>query len=445
MLDHESLKERINPTASKDEDWNSIADDTPYQIDRARIIHSASFRRLQAKTQIMGIGDSDFYRTRLTHSMEVAQLGFGIVESLKLKYKHDEFFLDLLPPQNAIESICLAHDIGHPAFGHGGEVALNYCMSNDGGFEGNGQTLRIVSKLAEYTDENGMNLTRRTLLGLIKYPIPYSKFNISYPKKEQTNYLNVPLKLEAYHPPKCILDTENDLFTTWVGKIFSENDLRKFMTINPDKNKKPLYKSFDSSIMELADDISYGIHDLEDAVALKLVNQKQWDEQVVKEINLLPVKLNEKILEITTLLFGSNNRDRKHAISKLVRYFLKNCCIKKLDIFEHELLDYNVALIDDNNIKALKIIQDFVVNNVIKKPEIQILDYKGQKIVIELFEILSNNPKMLLPESTYAQYEKSENKNRIICDYISGMTDAYAAKLYHKLFTPNMGSVFDRL
>lgn len=445
MLDHESLKERINLTASKDEDWNSISDDTPYQIDRARIIHSASFRRLQAKTQIMGIGDSDFYRTRLTHSMEVAQLGFGIVESLKAQYKSDEFLLDLLPTQNAIESICLAHDIGHPAFGHGGEVALNYCMLNDGGFEGNGQTLRIVSKLAEYTRENGMNLTRRTLLGLIKYPIPYSKFNISYPSKEPTRYLNVPLQLEAYHPPKCILDTENDLFTTWVAKIFSENDLKKFMTIHPEKKKKPLYKSFDSSIMELADDISYGIHDLEDAVALKLVNQNQWDEQVVKEIKKLSVNLNEKILEITKLLFGSNNRDRKHAISKLVRYFLKQACIKKLNTFEHILLDYNVTLLDEENTKALKTIQNFVINNVIKQPEIQILDYKGQKIVVELFEVLSSNPKALLPKSTYQQYEKSENKNRVICDYISGMTDAYASKLYHKLFTPNMGSVFDRL
>ena len=167
MLDHKVLQERINPETTQDKDWNSISSDTPYQIDRARIIHSASFRRLQAKTQILGIGDSDFYRTRLTHSLEVAQLGFGITESLKAKFKFDEEKLDLLPSQNAIESICLAHDIGHPAFGHGGEVALNYCMINDGGFEGNGQTLRIVTKLAEYTPNNGMNLTRRTLLGLI--------------------------------------------------------------------------------------------------------------------------------------------------------------------------------------------------------------------------------------------------------------------------------------
>ena len=116
MLDYNLLSARINPIVSKDEDWNSTSTDTAYQIDRARIIHSASFRRLQAKTQILGIGDSDFYRTRLTHSMEVAQLGFGIIESLKTKYRDDREMFELIPSQNAIESICLAHDIGHPAF-----------------------------------------------------------------------------------------------------------------------------------------------------------------------------------------------------------------------------------------------------------------------------------------------------------------------------------------
>lgn len=444
MLNHKELQERINSSVSKDGDWNSISEDTPYQIDRARIIHSASFRRLQAKTQILGIGDSDFYRTRLTHSMEVAQLGFGITESLKVKYKDDDL-LKLIPSQNSIESICLAHDIGHPAFGHGGEVALNYCMVGDGGFEGNGQTLRIVSKLAEYTPDNGMNLTRRRLLGLIKYPIPYSQYEQTHNKKDSSNHLNIPLNLADYSPPKCILDTEKDLFITWVASIFTPEDLAKFMTIHPTKKKKPLYTSFDSSIMELADDISYGVHDLEDAVALKLVNEKQWREQVLVPIQEIKIELNQNLEEITKSLFGISNRERKHGISKLIRYFLKKVCIFRRDIFGHPLLDYYVTLEDEQNSQALSIIKDFVINNVIKQPEIQILDYKGQKIVVELFEVLSSNPKSLLPKSTYEQYKKAENKNRIICDYISGMTDAYASRLYHKLFTPNMGSVFDRL
>lgn len=445
MLNHSLLEERVYSSETQDKDWNSQSKDLPYQIDRARIIHSASFRRLQAKTQILGIGDSDFYRTRLTHSLEVAQLGFGITESLKSKYKDYPELLDLIPSQNAIESICLAHDIGHPAFGHGGEVALNYCMLSEGGFEGNGQTLRIVSKLAEYTPENGMNLTRRTLLGLIKYPVPYSKYAKKYPPIERNNNLHTPLQLANYHPPKCILDTEASLFTSWVASIFSKEDLEKFMTIHPKKLNKPLYTSFDSSIMELADDISYGIHDLEDAVALRLVNKKQWNSQVLDKIIDLKIELSSNIEEISNLLFGETNKDRKHAISKLVRYFLKKTKIHKQNIFQHPLLDYIATLETPDDIKALGLIQKFVVENVIKQPEIQILDYKGQKIVVELFQVLSNNPNQLLPQSTYHQYTISENKNRVICDYISGMTDAYAARLYHKLFTPNMGSVFDRL
>lgn len=441
------LQERMSPNESQDRDWASNSQDIPYQIDRARIIHSASFRRLQAKTQILGIGDSDFYRTRLTHSMEVAQLGFGITESLKEIYRDNEDYLALIPPQNAIESICLAHDIGHPAFGHGGEVALNYCMLNHGGFEGNGQTLRIVSKLAEYTGKHGMNLTRRTLLGLIKYPVPYSKYESQYPSKLATKTLNTPLHLKEYHPPKCFLDTEIEVFN-WVTQIFTQDDISKFMKIDQDKKNKSVYKSFDSSIMELADDISYGIHDLEDAVALKLVTKAQWDEEVLKPIKAMDVELKQSIDKITELLFGLTNKDRKQGISKLIRYFLKNICIQENPEFEHPILKCNVALKDEPNNQALSKIKKFVVNNVIKQPEIQILDYKGQKIVVELFEVLSNNPENLLPKSALKHYEDAKNdreKKRVICDYIAGMTDAYAAKLYHKLFTPNMGSVFDRL
>lgn len=111
-----------------------------YARDRARIIHSAFFRRLQGKTQVLGLGESDFYRTRLTHSLEVAQIAGGIVEYLQEKY-HGSNESQFIPPQNLIEAIGLAHDIGHPPFGHGGEVALNYVMRNNGGFEGNAQTL----------------------------------------------------------------------------------------------------------------------------------------------------------------------------------------------------------------------------------------------------------------------------------------------------------------
>ena len=148
-----------------------------YDRDEARVIHSPAFRRLQSKTQVLGLGESDFYRTRLTHSMEVAQIGRGIVQYLNPSNDDENSnrpehpnaqYSKYMPCTSLISAICLAHDIGHPPFGHGGEVALNYCMRDYGGFEGNGQTLRILGKLDKYTNGYGINPTRRMLLGVIK-------------------------------------------------------------------------------------------------------------------------------------------------------------------------------------------------------------------------------------------------------------------------------------
>lgn len=156
----------------------------PFSRDRGRILHSAAFRCLQAKTQIHAVGENDFYRTRLTHSLEVAQIGSSLVSQLRFidAFEHLSHQLQmdkselqkqlkpLLPSNDLIESLCFAHDIGHPPFGHGGEIALNYMMRHHGGFEGNAQTFRLLTKLEPYTPQSGMNLTRRTLLGIVKYP-----------------------------------------------------------------------------------------------------------------------------------------------------------------------------------------------------------------------------------------------------------------------------------
>src|SRR3546814_608554 len=122
---------------------------------------------------ILSISDSDFHRTRLTHSLEVSQVGTGILQHLR-HIESDPDVLNVLPDTKLIETICMIHDLGHPPFGHGGEVALNFAMRDHGGFEGNGQTLRILSKLELFSEGFGSNLTRRTLLGTLKYPAPYS-------------------------------------------------------------------------------------------------------------------------------------------------------------------------------------------------------------------------------------------------------------------------------
>ncbi|MGI3213084.1 dGTP triphosphohydrolase, partial [Roseovarius tibetensis] len=137
-----------------------------YQRDRARIIHSAAFRRLQGKTQVMGVGEGDFHRTRLTHSIEVAQIGYGILEVLQRNEAlYPERIRGWFPHRDLIEAACLSHDFGHPPFGHKGEQALHGAMLRSGGFEGNGQTLRILARLEKYKERGkGIYPTRRLCL-----------------------------------------------------------------------------------------------------------------------------------------------------------------------------------------------------------------------------------------------------------------------------------------
>lgn len=414
-----------------------------FSRDRARIIHSASFRRLQGKTQVLGLGESDFYRTRLTHSLEVAQLGSGIAEFLKTKYPENENpeIFELIPEQNLIESIGLAHDIGHPPFGHGGEVALNYSMRNDAGFEGNAQTLRICTKLGEYSEEEGLNLTRRTLLGLIKYPAYHNDV-----VNRELYTENGGINLDGFKPPKCIYDCEKDQ-VNWILQPFT-NDRDKFMSSEPKvgKHVKPKYKSFDSSIMELADDIAYGVHDLEDAIALRLVDQSMWRREVVDKLTdpLNTYPLASKIEELTQLLFSGENKTRKRAVGQLVNYFINKTEVAVLGQFTHKLLDYQGEL-DKKAREELNIFQEFVVKNVIFTPEVQTLEYKGQQMIVQLFDVISNNPKRLLPKKYYEMYKAQNDNLRVISDYIAGTTDDYATRLYHKIFTPSSGSIFDRL
>ncbi|WP_024674630.1 anti-phage deoxyguanosine triphosphatase [Pseudomonas syringae] len=413
-----------------------------YARDRARIIHSAFFRRLQGKTQVLGLGESDFYRTRLTHSLEVAQIGGGIAEFLKTKYHQDESVLNIIPDQNLIESLGLAHDIGHPPFGHGGEVALNYAMRDDSGFEGNAQTLRICTLLGECSDANGLNLTRRVLLGLIKYPSYYSSV-VNLDAYKGANGLN----LDNFKPPKCIFDSDKTS-AEWVLKPFTQ-DRDKFMEFadkGKTKHRKSRYKSFDCSIMELADDIAYGVHDLEDAVALSLVTESQWRSDVVSKLTdcLKSYPLSKDIRAYTAQLFSGGNKTRKIAISKLVGYFIKNVQVSKVHDFSHDLLAYQASFPSDVR-EELDVFQEFVRENVIKTPEVQTLEYKGQQMIVKLFESISANPSRLLPKKYYVRWLEEKSKNRVVCDYLAGTTDDYATRLYHKIFTPSSGSIFDKL
>lgn len=436
----------------------------PFERDYGRVLHSATFRRLQSKTQVLGLGDSDFYRTRLTHSIEVAQIAEGItLRLMRRDFKNlpkDEKEKEcIVPCSSLIRSISYLHDIGHPPFGHGGEIALNYMMlkyhkdqSCDKmlGFEGNAQTLRIVSKLEKQTENNGINLTRRSLLGILKYPSPYSKVNKTlFPETFSNNYRTI--VADKWKPPKCYFDDEEDV----VKKIlepFSESDQKKFKEfkepVKKDKHWKTAHKSFDCSIMDLADEISYGAHDLEDAIKLSMVTKDDWEEAMVEPLKKIDNKWLKrfKVDELAGDLFSGLPPKRKGAIGGIVNAAISSIEVVKIEGFESSMLKLRVKM-SDNAQTLISALTDLVRDNVIKSPKVQQMEYRGQQIVMELFECLESDPERLVASSTFAKIdgESKEKRLRIICDNISGMTDDYATRLYQRLLVPNYGSVFDQI
>lgn len=412
---------------------------SPWQRDKARILHSAAFRRLQAKTQIMGVGQNDFYRTRLTHSLEAAQIGSALTAQLRIR-SQDPVFAALLPDDSLIEALCLAHDIGHPPFGHGGETALNQCMAPFGGFEGNGQTLRIVGKLEPYTAEGGMNLARRTLLGLLKYPIlqpdflaPVLKIN-AIERDTATASASPRLK-----PCKAIYQIDADLLD-WILAPLSAQDRQLFQSTDElpqGAGIKARYKSLDASIMELADDIAYGVHDLEDAIVTGTVNFSQWHHFIQNQQAELSKASWEFLHQIGDYLFRSEHYLRKEAIGALVNRLITS--VQWDDVLPtatEPFIRFNATLPPAEH-QILQLLKSFIFQSVILKPELQQLEYRGQFIVKQLFNAFHAEPLRLLPENTrrrYQQLEAQQQGARAVCDYLAGMTDEYAERMYQRLF-----------
>lgn len=416
-----------------------------YEIDKQRIVHSEAFRRLQSKTQFLQTSESDFHRNRLTHSIEVAQIGRSILSYIKEKdplinqkeYSEFKKYLDA----DLIEGICLAHDIGHPPFGHGGEIALNYMMKENGGFEGNAQTLRIVSKLAKYYDvENiGINPTRRFVLGVLKYPFKYSELKPTYPSVMYNNFHSVEHnKFKSY---KCFYDSESDV-VNWALEIFNSYDREQFTKKSPSDD---IHKTFDCSVMDLADDISYVIHDFEDAIELKM-----FSENIINELISFLNMQNElrdfiQIMygkEITDQILSLKFKSKKTIISSLVWFLITNVKVLKKDKFSDNFLDLKAEL-NGQAKNIINYLKQVVNNEIILSPHNCQIVKNGQIIVCQLFDALLHNPEML-PKSTKARYDKQDKNPRVICDYVSGMTDRYAIKVHTKIFSTDVVSYFEK-
>jgi len=346
---------------------------TPFQRDRDRIIHSASFRRLKHKTQVFVNTEGDHYRTRITHSIEVAQIARTITKYLNLN-------------DDLAETLSLAHDLGHTPFGHAGEDALNECMNDYGGFDHNLQTIRIVMFLEnKYLKFKGLNLTLETLDGLLKH-----------------NGI-----IEDYFYIQTIIGLKN-----FKNKI--------------NFKRSP---SLESQISAISDDIAYNNHDIQDGLKAKLFELNDLIEiDFFKEIYKLHRKeiksINNDIL-IYQIIRDSINLMVKDLITNTV----KNLKVKKIKSL-HDIYLSNDNLVSFSNkfLKIEKEIKYFLREKMYDNKNVLNKNNKGKKIIKKLFTKICCNPKKYLTKE-----ELKLTKYRSIADFISGMTDRYAINLYNNI------------
>ena len=343
---------------------------TPFQRDRDRIIHSASFRRLKHKTQVFVNTEGDHYRTRITHSIEVAQIARSIAKHLGLN-------------DDLAETLSLAHDLGHTPFGHAGEDALNECMINYGGFDHNLQTLRIVMFLEhKYLKFKGLNLTLETLDGLLKH--------------------NGPL---------------HDIST--VNKLIG---LKNF-------NNKINFKNFGSleaQISAISDDIAYNNHDIQDGIRAKMFNLNDLIEiNFFKDIYQFHKK-NIKNINKDILIYQLIRDSIDLMVKDLITNTKKNLRLNKIkslqDIYylnEPTVCFSNKFLIIEKEIKY------FLRKKMYNNKKVLLKNNHGKKIIKNLFHKIKKKPKKFI-----SAIQPKKDLNRTIADFISGMTDRYAINLY---------------
>ena len=346
---------------------------TPFQRDRDRIIHCASFRRLKHKTQVFVNTEGDHYRTRITHSIEVAQIARTISRYLMLN-------------DDLAETLSLAHDLGHTPFGHAGERALNECMLDCGGFDHNLQTLRIVMFLEhKYLKFKGLNLTIETLDGLLKH--------------------NGPIE---------------DL--SKIDKIIGIKSFRN--KINFKKNS-----SLEAQISSISDDIAYNNHDIQDGIKAKLfgfnnLREINFFNEIYKSHKKKIKSINQDIL-IYQIIRDSINLMVKDLIRNTIKN-IKNQGIKSInDVYK---VKEPLVIFSDKFRKIEKEIKFFLRKKMYDNKKVVVKNKNGMKIIKKLFFLIKRNPKKYLNIN-----KLDKNLNRKIADFISGMTDRYAINLYKNI------------
>ncbi len=342
---------------------------TSFERDRDRIIHTTAFRRLEYKTQVFVYSEGDHYRTRLTHTLEVAQLGRSIARGLGCN-------------EDLTEAICLAHDLGHPPFGHAGEFALNALMQAYGGFNHNTQSFRIVTQLEQrYPHFPGLNLTYETREGMIKHETDYDKSDA-----------------QGYDPDKR--------------------------------------GSIEAQIANLADEIAYNAHDLDDGLRAGMFNMAELDDlilwQELKEVvgwstdqpftHIIRHELIRELIgqSVTNVLENTMGNINKNKIDS----------VEKVQTHNANLVGYSADF--GSKIRQLK---KFLLDRMYHHYRLIRMQTKAERFISELFNAYVQEPKML-PTDTQKRLDHAPI-SPVVTDYIAGMTDRYALAEWERLFDPN--------
>lgn len=342
---------------------------TAFQRDRDRILHTTDFRRLKHKTQVFIVTEGDYYRTRLTHTLEVSQIGRTIARGLGAN-------------EDLVESICLAHDLGHPPFGHAGESALNELMEPHGGFDHNKQSFRIVTMLsARYPHFPGLNLTWEVREGIVKHETEY--------------------------------------------------DISDAIDFNPEKRGH-----LEAQIANIADELAYTAHDLDDGLRSGMIMTDQlsgiklwnwlcesigWHNGSLSELTRHQLIRRLIGLEVVDALETSDHNLQQSAVKT----------VDELQLLSHNVVNFSGELLDMN-----RQMKDFLYQYLYRHPRVFRMQIKAEQILTALFHAYAQNPE-ILPLQVQGKIEQGD-LYRVICDYIAGMTDRFAIKEYRRLFDPQI-------
>lgn len=468
-----------SPIDTREEKWRS-----QFRRDFGRLVHCPAFRRLQGKTQLFAAPDSDFFRTRYSHSLEVAQIATGIAS--KINHQH-AYFRKFPIDKDIVETAALAHDLGHPPFGHNGEYALDEKMKMHGGFEGNAQTLRILSRLEKRQTypvkdgasfqqlangkENraGLNLTYRTLAAILKYDN------------------EIPL----VHTDR---DDEDEICK---GYYSTETDVvEKIKAAIPHK-PGGTFRTVECCIMDIADDIAYSTYDLEDAFKAQFLTPLSitgLPEAVrTKAIDTIRKRLDKyyKHLQpaarrfdqaelLNTLLtifvavyqdgadyiensndppfatafvatdaafalameLVSNGYSRTKLTSDLVANFIAGIEVEP----NEEYPSQSIVRLNVETFKQVEALKNVTYQALIMSPRLKVAEHRGKQIVGAIFDALNTKEgHLLMPDDARYLHDKmtgTANKRRVICDFIGCMTDRYALHFYNRLFGTNHESIY---